>query len=291
MDPQDFDERNELLRTLAQVAGGSLLAIGAYWTAQNVIVNREGNINDRYIRAIALLNASDELGCKHLETRIGAILVLEQIAADSPSHQRAVMESLAAYVRSNSRVDSAKVELWNSWDELPEDYEEQIRDELKDYSCPSDIQQAMSVIARRGREQDRNEPLELNFEGADLRKIEITGAFFPKCNFNSCDFSGAKLWDVSLAQTQFWASNLSRTYIMRGGMQKAFMPRAIVVGSTIGAIDMKEIFAENTFWDGSSLYSLTLDAANLGDSHLERASFSGGSFERTNFHGDGKCCE
>ena len=58
--------------------GAGLLAAGALiFTARNFILSREGQVTDRYTKAI------EQLGSDKLDVRIGGIYALERVARDS----------------------------------------------------------------------------------------------------------------------------------------------------------------------------------------------------------------
>jgi hypothetical protein len=57
--------------------GGLFIALGAVLTARTYYLNREGQITERYTRAI------DQLGSTSLSVRLGGIYALERIARDS----------------------------------------------------------------------------------------------------------------------------------------------------------------------------------------------------------------
>ena len=90
--PTTAAERADLIGKVAQITGGAILAYGAYWTARNVLVNREGQITERFTRAIDQLGATDDAGNPRLEIRLGAIYALERIAGDSPARVNAAGE-------------------------------------------------------------------------------------------------------------------------------------------------------------------------------------------------------
>jgi hypothetical protein len=61
-----------------QALGAGLLAAGALlFTARNFILSREGQVTDRYTKAI------EQLGSDKLDVRIGGIYALERVARDS----------------------------------------------------------------------------------------------------------------------------------------------------------------------------------------------------------------
>jgi hypothetical protein len=81
--------------------GSGLLAAGALlFTARSFTLSREGQVTDRYTKAIGQL-ASDKL-----DVRIGGIFALERIARDSAKDHPTVMEVLTAFIREHS---------WKPW--------------------------------------------------------------------------------------------------------------------------------------------------------------------------------
>jgi hypothetical protein len=87
------DLESKSRQTLAQILGGAVLLVGLYFTAQTLRTTHEGQITDRFTKAI------DQLGKDTLAVRLGGIYALERIARDSESDHWAVMEVLTALVR------------------------------------------------------------------------------------------------------------------------------------------------------------------------------------------------
>jgi hypothetical protein len=99
-----FDKRNEARKTLATILGGVAFFTGGYFTWRNfslaqesLRVSRQGQIADRFTKAIEQLGATDSDS-----KRLGGIYSLEAIANDSQSFHWPVMEVLSAYVRQNA---------------------------------------------------------------------------------------------------------------------------------------------------------------------------------------------
>ena len=131
---------DEFRKTLNQLGVGIVGAIGVYllyrrtkateaqtWAIQETLkttlasleLNREGQITDRFTKAIDHLGAVDKDGNKALEIRLGGIYALERIARDSADDHWRVIEVLCGYVRHNARWDemsvSARVETGQSY--------------------------------------------------------------------------------------------------------------------------------------------------------------------------------
>ncbi len=95
----------ESVRTQLLALGAGVFAAGALiFTARNFALSRrtvalteQGQVTDRYTRAIEQLGSRDGL-----EVRIGAIYALERIARDSSREHPTVMEVLAAFIRVHS---------------------------------------------------------------------------------------------------------------------------------------------------------------------------------------------
>jgi hypothetical protein len=62
-------------------------------------LTQEGQITDRFTRAIDQLGATDVEGHRILELRMGAIYALERISRESPKDYGPITEILTAYVR------------------------------------------------------------------------------------------------------------------------------------------------------------------------------------------------
>jgi hypothetical protein len=88
--------QNEVRMTLLQGLGGVVLVAGAYFTYRQVRTAREGQITERFTRAI------DQLGHARLDVRLGGIYALERIARDSPADRATIGEVLTAFVRSHA---------------------------------------------------------------------------------------------------------------------------------------------------------------------------------------------
>ena len=95
--PTKPSQKKDLVLAVAQILGGTALLSGLYFTWRTLQVNRQGQITDRFTRAI------DQLGSEKLEIRLGGIYSLERIDKESPerAYHGTVMEVLTAYIREN----------------------------------------------------------------------------------------------------------------------------------------------------------------------------------------------
>ncbi len=100
--------------TLAQILGGAVILLGAYvaWgnfrVAQEAqMLSEEGQMTERFGRAIDQIGATDKEGKPVIEIRLGGIYALEQLSRHAGADPTAdlfkpIMEVLAAYVRRNA---------------------------------------------------------------------------------------------------------------------------------------------------------------------------------------------
>jgi hypothetical protein len=90
--------QNDVRTTLLQALGGAVIALGAFFTYRQLQVNREGQITERFTRAI------DQLGNDkgQLDVTLGGLYALKRIAKDSPADRATIAEVLTAYVRGHA---------------------------------------------------------------------------------------------------------------------------------------------------------------------------------------------
>src|SRR5918994_5532670 len=100
--PSGAAEKQALVVTLAHILGGTALLSGLYFTWRTLQVNREGQITERFTRAIEQLGATHDDKSKNLELRLGGIYALERIARESKEDHWSIMEVLTAYVRQHA---------------------------------------------------------------------------------------------------------------------------------------------------------------------------------------------
>jgi hypothetical protein len=99
--PTQPGERKDLVLAVAQILGGAALLSGLYFTWRTLQVNREGQITERFTRAIDQLGKIEN-GQKLFEIRVGGIYALERIARESQEDYWPIMQILTAYVRQNA---------------------------------------------------------------------------------------------------------------------------------------------------------------------------------------------
>ncbi|GAB3892975.1 hypothetical protein GCM10029964_068930 [Kibdelosporangium lantanae] len=87
---------NNARAMLLQGFAGLLLVVGAVSTWRQLRIARDGNITDRFGKAV------EQLGGDRVELRLGGIYALERIVRNSPADRLAAIEILTAFIRTNS---------------------------------------------------------------------------------------------------------------------------------------------------------------------------------------------
>jgi hypothetical protein len=212
--PTKPSDKKDLILALAQILAGTALLSGLYFTWRTLQVNREGQITERFTRAIDQLGKVEE-GQKMFEVRIGGIYALERIARESEEDYWPIMEILTAYVRQHApwRPEEGQQGEEDATTEKPEEDSGHSKVESEPTEVPApapDIQAIMTVLRRRTRSlgHGETEPLDLhqtNLSGANLWHADLSGADLRQANLRQADLMQANLWQANLIQ-----ANLSR---------------------------------------------------------------------------------
>ena len=199
---------DEYRRTLVQSIGGFFLLVGLYlgWlrvkaAQENVRVAEEGQITERFTRAIA------QLGDDNMAIRLGGIYALERISKDSEKDHRPIMEVLTAYVREKATNHGKYVE------EAAE-------------KPTTDIQAILTVIGRR-----KAADIERFDDILDLSNTRLVGANLQMANLSMTDLGGAALNDAYLEWANLsWAklegADLNDAHLEWANLSKAYLSGA-----------------------------------------------------------------
>lgn len=112
-------ERAKAMNDVRAPLVGFLVAVGAagtlWFTARTYLLNREGQVTDRYTKAVG------QLGDESSSVRIGSVYALERIGTDSTRDRVTVIYVLGAFIRERSK------ELRQRQDDPPEDVKAALR--------------------------------------------------------------------------------------------------------------------------------------------------------------------
>jgi uncharacterized protein YjbI with pentapeptide repeats len=253
---------------LIQAFGGVVLALGAYYTARTFALNREGQITERFTRAVEQFGDRE-----NLDVRLGGIYALERIAHDSKTLHEPVMEVLTAFLR--ERGQGQRPELAPALDN-PE--------------CPVDSLAAATVIARRNRGHERAD-YRLDLRSVDLRGASLIGAHLERTDLREADLSGAnveaahlegaelglahlegaRLRAAHLEGARLRAAHLEGANLALAPLERADLPEAHLERANLTAAHLEGAVLEAAHLEGALLFGAFLEGAHLGAAHLEGA--------------------
>jgi uncharacterized protein YjbI with pentapeptide repeats len=272
---------NDARSSLVTVVGGLLLftgaLIGAYFTSRTIHVNRQGQITDRFTRAIDQLGQHGE---DKLDVRLGGIYALERIARESAEDHGPIMEVLTAYLREHARVQPGRT----VGPVQPEDQEDQADSADADGASRlrADFQAVAAVLGRRPEERRRQEqrPLDLrevDLRNADLSGAQLKGAYLRGAQLERADLRGAQLEGADLSGAQ-----LKGAFLIGAQLERADLRGAQLKGANLSRAQLKGADLFDAQLEGANLSSAQLEGANLSRAQLEGADLSGAQLEGAN---------
>jgi uncharacterized protein YjbI with pentapeptide repeats len=245
-----FEIENDSRGTLGQILSGVAVLTGLVFawqqlgqTSDNLRVSQEGQITDRFTRAV------DQLGGDDLTVRLGGIYALERIALDSPRDYGPVMEVLTAFARQESPLPANAA----------------ATPVVSAVVVPEEVRAVFKVIGRRTDEQIEEEMAsgscldltDVNAVGANLIEADLRNTCW-----NRSDLRGAQLMDAELSGATFVGSDISQQANLDGAIARgAILSQANLGGSNLSRADLS----------GANLLSANVSAAQLAETNLSGA--------------------
>jgi uncharacterized protein YjbI with pentapeptide repeats len=263
---------NDARATLVQALGGAALLIGLFFTwrsiraternllitqetaAKNLAIAQDGQITERYTRAI------EQLGSNQLEVRLGAIYALERIARDSERDHWPIMEILTAYIRERAPIRPEQEDA-SSHNAVPR--------------LAIDIQAILTVLGRRTRIYGRGE-----IEGLDLRETDLRGAFLDGAHLEGAHLDGAHLEGAHLV-----GAHLEGAHLVGAHLETAHLTDAHLESANFSDVHLEGAELWNAYLVRASLYGTHLEKAHLDGAHLETAELIGAHLEGAFLYG------
>ena len=250
-DENRFDRENEARKTLAQILAGAFVLAGLYSSVQTFNLSREGQITDRFTKAIEQLGAVDDKGQKKLEVRLGGIYALERIARDSERDHVVVMEVLITYVREHSphkKGDQKNQETT------------QVTAQEDEALIAEDTQAILTVLGRREVKYDKER---LNLSGMDLHKADLRGANLSWANLSGANFGGANLSGANLSEADLSGANLIGSNLIKANLSGANLLDADLTRATIFLAHLSRATLGRTNLTEAKLGGADLSGADL----------------------------
>jgi hypothetical protein len=242
---------------LLQLGAGIFAAGALVYTARNFALSREGQVTDRYTKAV------DQLGSKDLDVTIGGIYALERIARDSARDYPTIMEVLAAFVRQHSREEGPTLE--------------------GAVTTGSTVQTAVTVIGRR---DFREPPPIINLAGVrltradltrgDLRDVNLSQADLYRANFTGANLTNAKLDHADLTRASLADANLTCAKLLHADLTEADLTKADLTHADLSSADLTGAKLKGTKYASADLTDVLFPLAETIPEGWERDPDSGG---------------
>lgn len=249
-DAERLKAENDVRATLLQGLAGAFLLVGLYFTARTLQLNREGQITERFTRAI------DQLGSATLDVRLGGVYALERIANDSENDRETIFAVLAAFIREHAR---------RQLDDSPDG--EEGTPPAGERRPPEDVQTTATVLGRRSwRERDR----ELDLSRTDLRGVNLEHANLEGATFEGANLGGANLGFARLAKARFRQAQLQHSHLFGANLAHATLP-----GADLARANLQRANLEGADFPDANLADAWLPDANLSTADLATANLAG----------------
>jgi Pentapeptide repeats (8 copies) len=250
---------NDARSTLLQGLGGLLLVVGAIATWRQVHVSREGQITERFTRAV------DQLGNQNVDVRIGGIYALERIAKNSRDDRSAIQYLLGAFVRHNAswpvsaangpQHPTAEVDKNRAWMTV---------------RAP-DIQAAAGIL---GRLPDSPDASALYLSRTDLRGIqlggaELTGTKMRHANFARAQLRGTRLDGCDLEDTDLRMANLEHAHLSEAILRRAYLQEADLREADLSRADLHGADLTGTILTGTVFTGARADRTTVWPAGLD----------------------
>lgn len=272
IEPSTATEKKDFVQAVGILLAGLGGIVGLYFTWKNLEQTRmntqktlelteQGQITERFTRAIDQLGSINSGGNPQLETRLGGIYALERIAKDSLRDYAPVMEVLMAYVRANAPKSSTEASNSKSVSDEASQWESSLGHALSDSREPSaDIQAILDVLKRR--EEHRVPPeyrVRLNLDRADLRGARLDEADLKGISLIAADLRGADLREACLTAANLKEADLRGADLSMGtDLREAYLEGADFQSALLQGADLRGVYLS-----GANLRWANLPGADL----------------------------
>jgi uncharacterized protein YjbI with pentapeptide repeats len=242
---------------------------------EELSIAREGQITERFTRAIEQLGATNDEGAEILEMRLGGIYALERIARDSPRDYWPIIEVLAGYVRMRAGAGSDGVNLQVSAEES---------------GRQPDIQAILEVFSRRISDHMSLDLKPLNLARADLRAANLMAVRLAPVDLSRANLEGTLMSEIHLMGSSLHSANLRRSRLHNARLGAAHLDFANLEYAEFNNAELQGavldgIRGEHAVFYGASLENASFISANLVATDLRRAILDEAIFADANLEG------
>jgi hypothetical protein len=236
---------NNARSSVLQVLAGLAVVGGAITTWRQVRISREGQITERFTRAV------DQLGNQNVDVRVGGLYALERIARDSIADRIAIQFLMGAFVRNHAKWPVG----------APDDPQQAT--EVVDERLPSlrarapDVQVAMAVLGRRLPSPD---PRPLTLARVDLHGLSLNGARLEAATFQESNLARAELINIRLNNANLRATDLRWATLGGSHLTGADLSRADLRGTNLSGAILEDTVLTGAQADTSTIWPTDFNA-------------------------------
>ena len=273
-----FEIENESRGTLGQILSGVAVLTGLIFawqqlgqTSDNLFVSQEGQITDRFSRAVG------HLGDDNPTVRLGGIYALERISRDSPRDYGPVMEVLTAFARQQAPLPANAAATPAA-------------------SAPpvsAEVAAVIKVIGRRTPEQIVTEMEEggcleltgiyavgIGLADYDLRhtcwnRSDLRGATLARADLSGATFAGATLAQANLDGVAAQGANFNQADIAQANLSRADLRNANLLAANLSTATLQGTDLRDANLLGTNLRNALLLGADLSGANVLNADFTG----------------
>lgn len=280
--PETPEERTSFLQVSAQVIAGTVFALGLFFTWETLQVNREGQITERFTRAI------DQLGHEKIQIRLGAIFALERIARDSARDAGTIGQILLSYLHESS----SRGEVYTDYipeDEVPEDHDTYIPGGIR---ASADVQAIVTVLGSNEMWQE-GRPHRYEIKGIDLQRVDMTGLDFHRCDFSHSDlryseavathFEESDMESTELEHNVFYGSYFQHARFQRCNLWDVSFQHGNLQNSRFIMCQLNRVDFRNSDLTSAKFTLGAFSKVRFADAELSRSDFQGCQFSKSDF--------
>ena len=237
-------------------------------------ISEHGQITSRFNAAI------ENLGSQSLDVRLGGIYALQRIMQDSARDQPTIVSVLAAFAQRHAGPSSKSLK-------------EPLADSVDTYKPKTDVQAAITTLARRRPERDSGTTIDLTY--TDLRGLRFTGKAsinLPEVDLSDADLRWSTLTGADLRRAALNFANLESAYLDEANLREvnlgaAKLGGAVLTGANLRGADMTCLGAtfSGTGQEIEKTGCVDLQYAWLDDTDLRHAKMSNADLREANLAG------
>ncbi|GLY79220.1 hypothetical protein Airi01_074870 [Actinoallomurus iriomotensis] len=231
------------------IAGVVFTAAGLTYTARTLHTTGQGQITDRYTKAV------EQLASKAIDIRLGGVYALERLATDSPRDRNTVYAVLNAFVREHSPKLQAKAP------DRP----------------ATDVQAALSIVIHQ---DDPNAADRIN-----LDRIQVPGAVLSGAKLSLASLRDVNLRGAHSNWADLNNATLIRADLTNAGLENTDAHNANLHHAKLARTDLRLVNSHNAYMIGTNLRGADLAMADLGGVDLSSADLRGAILDMTNLNG------